>query len=135
MSQMQWCNGQKTSSGGLSVNRPSLPPDELEAVGDVLSALHPFFEVHDNIPARCIQALLLVAHKEGGSVADYAKRAAMPASTMSRNLLDIGERNRHMQPGLGLVVGKRNPENLRELEYSLSVKGKALVRKVIRRFA
>jgi DNA-binding MarR family transcriptional regulator len=112
-----------------------LPPDEVEAIGDVLEALKPFFVIHENIPARCIQALFLVAHREGRSVADYAKLAEMPASTMSRNLLDIGERNRHMQAGLGLVVGKRNPENLRELEYSLTPKGRTLVRKFIRKFA
>jgi DNA-binding MarR family transcriptional regulator len=112
-----------------------LPPDEIEDISVFLKSLEPFFKLNANIPLRCVQALFLVAQREGRSVSDYAQLAEMPASTMSRNLLDIGERNRHMEPGFGLVVGKRNPENLRELEYFLSVKGRALVRKVIRRFA
>lgn len=110
-------------------------PDAIEedTVYGLLKALEPVFELHGNIPARCIQALLLVAYREGGSVQDYARRAGMSPSTMSRNLLDIGPRNRHMQPGLGLVVARRKAENLRENEYSLSQKGQALVRKMLKR--
>ena len=33
---------------------------------------------------------------------------------MSRNLLDIGEHNRHMEEGFGLVNARNNPMNLRE---------------------
>ena len=52
----------------------------------------------------------------------------MSPSTMSRDLLDIGERDRYMEDGLGLVVGRDKPENRREKEYFLSPKGRAMAR-------
>jgi hypothetical protein len=47
-------------------------------------------------------------------VVDYAKRAGVSVSVMSRHLLDIGERNRHMEEGFRLVTfpdlsGARSP--------------------------
>jgi hypothetical protein len=51
------------------------------------------------MPAQYIQTFLLVAMEQGLSVRDYAERSDVSASVMSRHLLDIGERNRHMQPG------------------------------------
>ena len=47
-------------------------------------------------------------------------------STMSSNLLDIGDRNRHMEEGFGLVTARNNPMNLREKVYFLTDKGRAL---------
>ena len=41
---------------------------------------------------------------------------------MSHNLLDIGERNRHMEEGFGLVTARNNPMNLREKEYTSQTK-------------
>jgi hypothetical protein len=37
--------------------------------------------------------------------------------------LDIGERNRHMEEGFGLVAARNNPMNLRKKEYFLTDKG------------
>ena len=54
---------------------------------------------------------------------------------MSRHLLDIGLRNRHMKEGFGLVVGRPNPMNLREHEYYLTPKGHATLQKVLRNLA
>jgi DNA-binding MarR family transcriptional regulator len=46
---------------------------------------------------------------------------------VSRNPLDIGERNRYMEEGFGLVAARNNPMNLREKEYYLTDKGRALL--------
>ena len=51
---------------------------------------------------------------------------------MSRNLLDIGERNRHMEEGFGLVAARNNPMNLREKEYYLTDKGRTLLHSITR---
>jgi hypothetical protein len=51
---------------------------------------------------------------------------------VSRNLLDIGERNRHMEEGFGLVAARNNPMNLREKEYFLTDKGRALLHSITR---
>ena len=73
------------------------------------------------------QAYLLVAEKEGLSVGEYAKRAGLSGTTMSRNLLDMGERDRNYEEGAGLVEGKENVLNRREKLYSLTPKGRALL--------
>ena len=108
-----------------------LPEEEISLVRNLLGALEPFFDLKGTLPTRCVQALLLVAEEEGLSVNEYARRANMSMSTMSRNLLDIGERNRRMEEGFGLVQARNNPMNLREKEYYLTDVG-ALVHKVTR---
>jgi DNA-binding MarR family transcriptional regulator len=109
-----------------------LPEEELMLVRNLLGALEPFFQLKGTLPTRCIQAFLLVAEEEGLSVNEYARRANMSMSTMSRNLLDIGERNRHMEKGFGLVASRNNPMNLREKEYYLTDTGRALLHSITR---
>lgn len=84
------------------------------------------------MPAQYIVAFLMVATKEGRGVVDYAKQAGVSVSVMSRHLLDIGERNRHMEKGYGLVTYQPNPLELRKHEYFLTDKGRALYHQVIR---
>lgn len=112
-----------------------LQDSELLAIDSLLTAINPFFAMSDTIPARSVQAFLLVAQNEGENVQEYARRAQAPASTMSRNLLDIGERNRKGQPGFGLVIGRKGLENRRTMEYQLTEKGRALIRKIGKNFA
>jgi len=96
----------------------------------LLIALDPFFEFRGTMPARAIQAFLCVAEKPGLSVAEYAKRVGISPTTMSRFLLDLGERNRDGDEGHGLVDGKENILNRRERLYHLSLKGQALLIKI-----
>jgi DNA-binding MarR family transcriptional regulator len=51
---------------------------------------------------------------------------------MSRHLLDIGERNRKMEAGFGLVTYRANPLELRKHEYMLTDKGRALLHQITR---
>ena len=101
--------------------------NELEHFGrKLLVALQP---VRD-LPVNQVLSLFTVATKEGLTVDEYAKRAGISATTMSRHLLDLGERTRKLTPGLGLVEGRDNIMNRREKNYSLTPKGRALVTKV-----
>jgi DNA-binding MarR family transcriptional regulator len=63
-------------------------------------------------------------------VGELAKLAGCAQSTMSRNLLDLGDHDRRMAPGAGLVVGKVSVENRRERVYSLSRQGRKLLDKL-----
>lgn len=100
---------------------------QLTLINQLLRTLDPFFKLRTTMPARAIQAYLLVAQKEGQSVTELAKAADLPITTMSRNLLDMGDRNRYFEEGAGLVVGEDNPFNRREKLYSLTPKGRALL--------
>lgn len=101
--------------------------NELEHFGrKLLRALEPV----RGMPALKIVSLFTVAMKEGLTVDDYAKRASMSPTTMSRHLLDLGEVDRNGKPGLGLVDGRINVTNQREKIYGLTPKGRSLVTKV-----
>ena len=56
---------------------------------------------HKSPPAAYLTTFILVAREPGLSVEEYAARArALSTSTMSRHLLDIGDRNRKGHLGL-----------------------------------
>jgi DNA-binding MarR family transcriptional regulator len=82
---------------------------------------------HKSPPVNYVQAFCLVALEEGMGVEEYAARAKVSTSTMSRHLLDIGDRNRKRESGLGLVTSRTNPLNRRKVEYFLTEKGVALL--------
>ena len=96
-------------------------------IRSLLASLDPFLRIRPSMPARCIQAFLLVAENEGLSVGEYAQRAGMSGAMMSRTLLDMGERTRYYQEGAGLVEGEENDRNRREKLYHLTPKGRALL--------
>jgi DNA-binding MarR family transcriptional regulator len=84
------------------------------------------------MPLQYVVAFLLVAQEEHLGVGDYAERAGVSVSVMSRHLLDIGERNRHREKGFGLVTFRSKPLELRKHEYFLTNKGRAVLHQMIR---
>src|SRR3546814_13689791 len=59
------------------------------------------------IPTQLVQTFVDVALNEGKSLGELAELVGSNASTVSRHLLDLGERNRRMEPGYGLVDRRR----------------------------
>ena len=114
-----------------AIDRNGRSNGEADVIEQILALLDPLFKLRATMPARAIQAFLLVAQKEGLSVGEYAKRAGVSATTMSRYLLDMGERDRNYDEGAGLVVGKENVLNRREKLYSLTPKGRALLASIV----
>jgi len=104
---------------------------QLAQIRGLLRVCDLFLELNGRLPLRCVQAFLAVAQRPGQSVGDYARQTTLSTSTMSRNLLDIGERNRYDEKGYGLIQGRDNPNNRREREYYLTPAGEALLRKVL----
>lgn len=104
--------------------------EQLAIIRQLLASLDPFFRIRVTMPARSVQAFLVIAEKEGLNVTEYAKRADIPVTTMSRNLIDMGERDRNYEEGPGLVVGEDNPMNRREKNYRLTPKGRALLNSI-----
>jgi DNA-binding MarR family transcriptional regulator len=106
-------------------------PDQT-ALASLLASVEPFREIRGTMPLQYVIAFVLVAMEEGLGVGEYAKQAGVSMSVMSRHLLDIGERNRHKDPGFGLVYSKPDPNELRKSEVYLTDKGKALKHRLIR---
>lgn len=86
-----------------------------------------FRTISPTMPIQIAQTFLLVARNEGAGLKELAEMADAKLPTMSRHLLDLGERNRNMQPGFGLVERVPNPMELRSNQYFLSPKGKNLI--------
>lgn len=116
-----------------SINSPTRTDGQGMVIRSMLYGLDPFFRIRATMPARQIQTFLLVAADEGKSVADYAKKAGLSPTTMSRNLLDMGERDRNGEEGAGLVKGSDNLMNRRERVYHLTPKGRALLASITNR--
>jgi DNA-binding MarR family transcriptional regulator len=110
----------------------SLREHDLDNLNVLLNVLDIFRDVRSTMPLQYVVTFLAVAADEGKPVGEYARKLNVVPSVMSRHLLDIGPRNRHMKEGFGLVVGRPNPMNLREHEYYLSPQGHALLQRVLR---
>jgi DNA-binding MarR family transcriptional regulator len=111
--------------------RPELQADEERKLRALVHILEYFQDHEPQIPASMIEAFLLVALREGCSLRDVVERSGKPQSTMSRHLLDLGSHNRKREPGLGLVEWRIAPEELRRKEFTLTPKGRALLRRIL----
>ena len=116
-----------TSTVRKVTDNPRRSDEALAVIKMMLAGLDPFFRQRPTIPARCVQAFFLVAEKEGLPITEYAKRAGISPTTMSRNLIDMGERDRNHEEGPGLVESHENIMNRRETLYRLTPKGRALL--------
>lgn len=55
----------------------------------------PFLAVRPTMPMQYWNTFLMIAADEGLSVIEYARRAGLSQSVMSRHILDIGDKSRH----------------------------------------
>ena len=114
-----------TNTVRKATDNPKRSEEQLAVIKMMLAGLDPFFRLRPTIPARCVQAFFLVAEKEGLPINEYAKRGDLSPITMSRNLIDMGERDRNHEEGPGLVESHENILNRRETLYRLTPKGRA----------
>lgn len=108
--------------------RPTLTDEERAAARALRLAIEPFYQMRPNVPLSYLRTFLLIAEEEGLGVADYAEQANIAPSVMTRNMLDIGERNRHKEEGMNLIVTERDPFDLRKHNTRVTPKGKGTVR-------
>jgi hypothetical protein len=113
------------------LTRTPIPDEEKRASGSLLAALAPFFELRGDMPAQYIKTFLLVAMDEGHGVGEYARRAGVSKSVMSRHILDLGMRLRTGEPGLDLLMTRPNPMELRRHEVFLTAAGRTLAHRIL----
>ena len=112
--------------------RQSFGPDDKKKLAALVAALDAFFGIRSTMPMQLAKSFLIAALHEGEGVTELAKRAGVSQSVMSRHLLDIGNRNRHMEEGFGWVASKPDMMELRKHQVTLTPKGVALAHKIIR---
>jgi DNA-binding MarR family transcriptional regulator len=92
----------------------------------------PFVLIRHTLPMQYVLAFLDIALDEGLGVTEYAKKARVSQSVMSRHLLDLGDKARDGGPGYGLVTSRQDPLNLRRHQVMLTDKRRAMVWDIVR---
>lgn len=94
-----------------------------------LHAFELFWDLNAGISGNLVKCLLLVSLKPGGGPTDYAKDLEVTSGQVSRWMLELGERGRNNHAGHGLIQRLGGSEDLREVHYVLTPKGRAFVKK------
>jgi DNA-binding MarR family transcriptional regulator len=108
-------------------NRQSVSDQDKGQLKALLTALEPFRELKSTMPLQYVATFLLVATDEGKSVTEYANKAGLTQSVMTRHLLDMGEFNRYREEGFNLIEQVIDPMDRRSHLARLTVKGRGLV--------
>jgi DNA-binding MarR family transcriptional regulator len=98
------------------------------ALGRVLDE---FRKLNPSMPVSQIQALLLVALDLPMGMGDYAERTGVKPSTASRYLLDLGPPRHPDDSAFGLIDRGVDPQEPRRARYTLSKRGKQLVKQIL----
>jgi hypothetical protein len=93
-----------------ALSRTPVDPEDKRVAASLFNALREFMRERGDMPAQYILSFLLVAMDEGKSVSEYAQAVGVSNSVMSRHLLDIGERNRHLEKGAWACAGPAEPQ-------------------------
>jgi DNA-binding MarR family transcriptional regulator len=103
----------------------------------LVEVLEEFTEKRATIPVSHIIVLMQIAMDEGHSQKYYSDKWGVPTSTVSSVVLELGVKARQgvVGSGLGLVEGRTSPHSLREHEIHLTVTGRALVKKVVKKLS
>jgi hypothetical protein len=92
-------------------------------------ALKPFYGVRRDMMLPYVQTFTLVAMEPGLCSAEYAQRADVSQTVMTRYLIDISDRMSLMGPGCGLLT---RTEEDGQKKYSLTEKGQELAHEMMR---
>jgi len=109
--------------------------DEKRVISGLVDFLEPFEAMRPNMPLHQVKMLLKLALDEGKSQKYYSDKWQYPPSVVSRAMLDLSRRTRKGEEGLGLVDMRVSAHSLREHEAYLSLKGKALLSKAVKRLS
>lgn len=106
--------------------------EDRQALQRLYAALDEVKGISIHMPVGQLMAFIVVALNEGKPMKELAKIADSNISTMSRQLIDLGQRNRRMEPGYMLIEQRQNPMNLRENQYSVTLKGNHLLKGILK---
>ena len=109
-------------------------PDLVELAKKYERSLNVLWAVDDKMNIRQVTALLMVYCDEGQPVTHYADKYKIALSVMGRDFLDMGEKNRKGNPGLGLFEKDRTSSDLRKAPVYLTDQGRVHVEKLLKTF-
>lgn len=123
----------RPTTGDLRVTQhdSDMSREEAQALRRALKLLEQFEEYNPNMPIQIARAFLLTSLHEGRSLRELTDLSDQKLSTMSRHMLDLGERNRNMKEGYKLVEATVDPYELRKKQYRLTRRGRALKQRIV----
>lgn len=117
---------------GVSSYKQSITAEERKVLLNTLKALEPFKNLRETMPLQYVTAFMLVATEEGLNVTEYARRAGISQSLMTRHLSDLGTTNRYHEAGFGLIEAFEDVMDRRNRLIRLTAKGKGIVGQIVR---
>lgn len=118
--------------GETRMSTTNLKDDEKAALKNIYALLSAFKKIRPTMPLQHAVTFVLVAMDEGQGVLEYAERADVAQTVMTRHLLDIGSQNRFREPGYGLLIQRQDPLDLRKHQTFLTREGRALLHEIVR---
>jgi DNA-binding MarR family transcriptional regulator len=85
-----------------------------------------------NMPMGDAYGFMVVALEEGLGITEYAERAGITQSGMTRTLVALGAGGRYGAAGFNIVQQVTDAEDLRKRQTFLTDKGRALIREITR---
>lgn len=110
---------------------PLLSGEDAKLLHKVSLLMTAFRNVNPTMSIQVCHTLALIAIHEGVSLVELGRISGFKMSTISRNILDLGTRNRKREPGYGLVETVTDPMELRKKKILLTSKGRELIRQVL----
>jgi DNA-binding MarR family transcriptional regulator len=104
-----------------------LDKGELKRLARVLRA---FMGVDKSLPVSRALLFLEIAMEEGLTTTELSQRTGASVPVTTRQMLDIGEYDRHQEPGLGLVQHHTDLGDRRRNSVQLTPRGASLGRQV-----
>jgi DNA-binding MarR family transcriptional regulator len=122
----------RAARGTAGMSATKLDKDDKAALFRALTFVDAFRKLRPTMPLQHAYTFLLVAMEEGLGVSEYAEKAGVPQTVMTRHLLDMGTHTRTRQEGLGILVSRMDPLDMRKHQTYLTPEGRALLHKIIR---
>lgn len=122
-------HGRNVSTAGIA---QALNAEQQQSMTLVALLIEEFRKLRKDMPISHAFVFLMVAQEEGLTVSEYAERAKVGQTVMTRWLFDIGSHSRTRDPGLGLVTQRSDPNDLRRHQTFLTQKGKEMAYDLIR---
>lgn len=109
-----------------------LEPEDRRQLQALYNALEEVRVIAQQMPIQQAMALILVALHEGKSLRELTDLMGCKMPTLSRQMIDLGIRNRRMEPGYQLVESRQDPLEYRKNQYTLTVRGKHVIKAMLK---
>ena len=110
-----------------TTTKTTVSPEQQRLIKAAVRGFGAFRGVRETMPLQYVTTFLLVAYEENLNVTEYAKRAGISQSLMTRHLADLGSVNRYHEEGMGLVEGYEDMMDRRNRLVRLTPKGKTVL--------